>query len=82
MELLWLKSMNKNTSVSCWTPSCLLRYHENRYNFIDTPSNECPCNHGIEDTNHFLFSCSSYDIQRATLLNTVIEIIRKYNLND
>ena len=59
-----------------------LRYHKNRHNFIDTPSNECPCNHGIEDTNHFLFLCSFYDIQRATLLNTVIEIIRKYNLNN
>ena len=56
-----------------------LRYHKN---FIDTPSNECPCNHGIEDTNHFLFLCSFYDIQRATLLNTVIEIIRKYSLNN
>ena len=59
-----------------------LRYHKNRHNFIDTPSNECTCNHGIEDTNHFLFSYSFYDIQKATLLNTVIEIIRKYNLND
>ena len=59
-----------------------LRYHKTRHNFIDTPSNECPCNHGIEDTNHFLFLCSFYDIQRATLLNTVIEIIRKYNLNN
>ena len=34
-----------------------LRYHKNRHNFIDTPSNECLCNHGIEDINHFLFSC-------------------------
>ena len=58
-----------------------LRYHKNRHNFIDTPSNECSCNHGIEDTNYF-FLCSYYDIQRATLLTTVIEIIRKYNLND
>ena len=59
-----------------------LRSHKNRHNFIDTPSNECPCNHGIEGTNYFLFSCSFYDIQRATLLTTVIEIIRKYNLNN
>ena len=26
-------------------------------NFIDTPSDKCVCNHGIEDTNHFLFLC-------------------------
>ena len=59
-----------------------LRYHKNRQNFIDTPSTEYTCNQGIEDTNHFLFSSSFYDIQRATLLTTVIEIIRKYNLNN
>ena len=29
-----------------------------------------------------LFSSSFYDIQRATLLITVIEIIREYNLNN
>ena len=32
-----------------------LRYHKNRHNFIDTPSDICLCNQGIEDTNHFLF---------------------------
>ena len=34
-----------------------LRYHKKRHNFIDTPSDECLCKHGIEDTNHFLFLC-------------------------
>ena len=58
-----------------------LRYHKNRHNFIDTPSSECLCNHGIEDTNHFLFSCPFYNTQREILLTTVIETIRKYNLN-
>ena len=41
---------------------------------------ECLCNHGIEDTNHFLFLCPLYDTQRGTLLTSVIEIVRKYNL--
>ena len=59
-----------------------LRYHKNRHNFIDSPSNECPCNQGSEDTNHLIFSCSFRDIQRATLLTTIIEIIRKCNLNN
>ena len=34
-----------------------LRYHKNRHNFIDTPSDICLCNQGIADTNHFLFWC-------------------------
>ena len=34
-----------------------LRYHKKRHNFIDTPSDKCLCNQGIEDTNHFLFLC-------------------------
>ena len=55
---------------------CSLRYHKNRHNFVDTPSNECPCNYGIEDTNHFLFLCPFYDTQRATLVTSVIEILQ------
>ena len=33
----------------------LLRYHKKSHNFVDTPSDKCLCNHGIEDNNHFLF---------------------------
>ena len=32
-----------------------LRSHKSRHNFIDTPSDICHCNQGVEDTNHFLF---------------------------
>ena len=53
-----------------------------RHNFIDTPSNICHCNLGIEDTSHFLFSCPYYATQRATLLTSVNEILQKYNLYD
>ena len=58
-----------------------LRSHKRRHNFIDTPSDTCHCNQGIEDTSHFLFSCFSYVIPRATLMSSVIEILRKNNLN-
>ena len=34
-----------------------LRSHKNRHGFADTLSDKCVCNHGIENTNHFLFSC-------------------------
>ena len=58
-----------------------LRSHKRRLNLIDTPSDTCYCNQGIEDTSHFLFSCFSYVIPRATLMSSVIEILRKNNLN-
>ena len=35
-----------------------LRSHKFRHNFTDTPSEICRCNQGIEDTNHFFFSCN------------------------
>ena len=60
----------------------LLRYHKKCHNFIDTPSDECLCNHGIEDTNHFLFLCSFFATQRVTLASSVIQILQKYKLND
>ena len=44
-----------------------LRYHKKCHNFIDTPSDKCLCNHGLEDTNQFLFSCPFFAAQRATL---------------
>ena len=58
-----------------------LRYHKKRHNFIDTPSDNCLCNHGIEDTHHFLFLCPFYTAQRTNLAASVIVILQKYNLN-
>ena len=57
-----------------------LRCHKSRHNFIDTPSDICLCNQGVEDTSHFLFSCPSFVTQRATLVTSVNEILLKYNL--
>ena len=58
-----------------------LRYHKKCHNFIDTPSDIYLCNHGIEDTNHFLFLCPFFALQMATLASSVIQILQKYNLN-
>ena len=58
-----------------------LRSHKKRHNFIDTPSEICHCTQGIEDTNHFLFSCSSNSIQRAPLVASVNEILQTNNLD-
>ena len=51
------------------------------HNFVDTPSDICHCNQGIEDTNHFLFSCPTCVNQRAALVISVNEILRENNLN-
>ena len=58
-----------------------LRSQKWNHNFIDTPTDTCLCNQGIEDTNHFLFLCPFYTIQRATLAASVIIILQNYNLN-
>ena len=58
-----------------------LRSHKRNHNFIDTPTDTCLCNQGIEDSNHFFFLCPFYAIQRATLAASVIIILQNYNLN-
>ena len=58
-----------------------LKHHKKYHNFIDTPSDICLCNHGIEDTNHFLFLCPLFAPHRATLASSVIQILQKYSLN-
>ena len=58
-----------------------LRGHKWCHSFIDTPSDICDCNQGVEDTNHFLFTCPSYVTQRAALMSSVNEILHKVRLN-
>ena len=58
-----------------------LRSHKSRHNFIDTPSDICHCNQGVEDTSRFVFFCPSYVTLRATLVTSVNKIILKNNLN-
>ena len=58
-----------------------LNYHKKRHNFVDTPSDICRCNVGIEDVSHFLFNCPFYAHIRASLAESVIQILLKYNLN-
>ena len=57
-----------------------LRSHKNRHGFADTPLDSCICNHGVEDTNHFLFLYPPYATQRATLIASVTAIVQQYNL--
>ena len=39
------------------------------------------CNQDIENTSHFLFTCPRFANHRANLADTVIEILRRNNLN-
>ena len=57
-----------------------LKSHKYCHKFLDTPSGNCHCNQGIEDTSHFLLSCPSYTTQRASLVTSVKEILFKVNL--
>ena len=58
-----------------------LRYHKKCHIFINTPSDKCLCNHGIEDTKNLLFCCPFLAAQRVLLAISVIKIIHKYNPN-
>ena len=58
-----------------------LRSHKNSHNFEDTPSSLCLCETGIEDTNHYIFTCPFYAVHRATLAANVIGILIRNNLN-
>ena len=46
-----------------------LRSHKSRHNFIDTPSDICHCNQGVEDTSHFLFILSFLCYSTSSLSN-------------
>ena len=57
-----------------------LRSHKHQHNFADTPSENCSCDEGVEDTRHFLLFCPCYAAQRATLISSVNEILQRNNL--
>ena len=38
----------------------------------------CPASDGIEDTEHFLLLCPSFDLQRRDLLAGVVELLRPF----
>ena len=59
-----------------------LRHHKKRHNFADTPSENCLCKNGIEDTLHFLLLCPFYVRHRTALTTCVEEILHRNNLND
>ena len=52
-----------------------LNFHKFRHNFSDTIDPMCPANDGVEDTEHYLLFCQSYEEPRHDLLNGFNEIL-------
>ena len=55
-----------------------LNFHKFMHNFKDTVNPMCPTNDGIEDTEHFLLLCPSFDLLRRDLLAGVSNLIRLF----
>ena len=59
-----------------------LNFHKFKHNFRDTINPMCPTSDGIEDTEHFLLFCSSFDVQRQDLLPRIVELLRPVQIAD
>ena len=59
-----------------------LNLHKFQHNFRDTVDPMCPSNDGIDDTEHFLLLCPSFDLQRQNLLAGVLAILRPLGLDN
>ena len=55
-----------------------LNFHKFKHNFRDTINPMCPTNDGVEDTEHFLLHCPSFDEERRDLLAGVFSLLRPY----
>ena len=55
-----------------------LNFHKFKHNFRNTINPMCPKSDGIEDTEHFLLLCSSFDLQRLDLLAGIVELLRPF----
>ena len=53
-----------------------LNFHKFKHNFRDTINPMCTTNDGIEDTDHFLLLCPSFDVPRRDLLAGVSALLR------
>ena len=58
-----------------------LRHHKKRHNFLDTPSDQCLCKTGIEDSDHFFLVCPFYNSIRTVLQTKVNGILFRNDIN-
>ena len=59
-----------------------LNLHKFKHNYKDTVNLMCSINDGIEDKEHFLLLCHSYDVQRQDLLDTINPILEPQGLSN
>ena len=59
-----------------------INLHKFKHNFKDTGNPMCSINDGIEDTEHFLLLCHSYEVQRQDLLDTINPILEPQGLSN
>ena len=59
-----------------------LNFHKFKHNFRDAVNPMCPSNDGIEDAEHFLLLCPSFDAQRRDLLAGVYDVLRPFGHNN
>ena len=55
-----------------------LNFHKFKHNFRDTINPMCPTSDGIEDTEHYLLLCPTFDAQRRDLFAGIVELIRPF----
>ena len=55
-----------------------LKFHKFKHNFKDTLNPLCPTNDGIEDTEHFLLLCPSFDVQLRDLLAEILQLLQPF----
>ena len=55
-----------------------LNFHKFKHNFKDTLNPLCPNNDGIEDTEHFLLLCPSFNVQRRDLLAEISQMLQPF----
>ena len=66
--------------VTCLSP---LNYHKHSHNFLDTPSNKCIVCNTIENTQHFMLSCSIYNDATIVLFRSLNTLLPNfYDLSD
>ena len=57
-----------------------LRNHKKRHKFADTPSDQCLCKTGVEDTYHYLIKCPFYTSHRNVLFAYLEPILQNHDI--
>ena len=59
-----------------------LNFQKLKQNFRDTMNPMCPTNDGVEDTEHLLLHCPSFDEERRDLLAAIFSLLQPYRYID